>query len=132
MKRLIAKTMMRFAHWLTKKSTTVNWTDYRPSDFIDQFRRVRAPSIRELLDELKNTAWTCASINAAVCASNPPKLYVKTGEGQPEARCRKKALPSHHPIALQHKNAEMVEEVLEHPALELFKNVNPSHNSFNL
>ena len=37
--------------------------------------------------ELKGAAWTCASINASVCASYPPKLYVATAPGQAAPKC---------------------------------------------
>src|SRR3990167_2488569 len=132
MRQFIAKNLAKAAKWIAgKKSGTVHYSDFPTTNYIDQFRRVRAPTIRELMDELKNTAWTCASINAAVCASNPPKLYVRTHDGQPKARCQKKALHPTNPIQLAHK-AQKVEEVLEHPLLELFKNVNPTHNSFDL
>jgi hypothetical protein len=109
--------------------------------FIDSFKRERNPSPNELMAELKNTAFTCATINAAVCAAHPPKLYVATNPRlQPEARCLKRAidprtenrirrnsnLPAHLTKALK------LEEVLEHPLLTLFRQVNPVHNSFDL
>src|SRR5258708_29224909 len=63
------------------------------TSFIDAFKRQRNPTPNELMAELKNTAFTCASINAAVCAAFPPKLYVATDPRlQPEARCLKKSL----------------------------------------
>ncbi len=109
--------------------------------FIDSFKRERNPSPNELMGELKNTAFTCATINAAVCAAHPPKLYVATNpRTQPEARCLKQAidprtenrirrnsnLPAHLTKAMK------LEEVLEHPLLTLFRQVNPVHNSFDL
>ena len=45
-----------------------------------------------MLAELKNTAWACASVNAAVCAAFPPRLYVATQKNRP-AKCATKALP---------------------------------------
>ena len=41
---------------------------------LDAYGKHRQPNNNDLLQELKNTAYTCASINAAVCASNPPTL----------------------------------------------------------
>jgi HK97 family phage portal protein len=96
--------------------------------------------------ELKNTAFTCASINAAVCAAFPPKLYVATDPRlQPEARCLKKSLEPQTEHRLRERLAGTpgtampvlakgvrLEEVLDHPLLRLFRRVNPVHNSFDL
>src|SRR5262245_14370356 len=92
---------------------------------IDAFNRRREPSPSDLLKELKATAWTCASINAAVCASFPPKLYVRTATGQRQHRLAARALLPSHLLAVLHKNAAQVEEVLDHPILDLFRQVNP-------
>src|SRR5262249_11831499 len=63
---------------------------------IDAFRRQRTPTANDLLSELKNTARTCAAINAAACASFPPRLYVSTSKDQPTPRCvTKRAVYEH-------------------------------------
>jgi HK97 family phage portal protein len=78
------------------------------------------------LAELRDTAWTCASINAASCASFPPRLYVRTRAEQPPPRVRTRAAP-------HYSNAhERIEEVTEHPLLDLLRQVNPVHNQFDL
>lgn len=111
------------------------------TSFIDSYKRERQPSPNELMAELKNTAFTCATMNAAVCASYPPKLYVATDpRTQAEARCfrtsispkveqqirSKRSLPSHI------TGAARLEQVLVHPLLDLLRSVNPVHNSFDL
>src|SRR5262245_61813531 len=101
-------------------------------DFVDTYRKVRAPSQVDLFAELKNTAWTCASINAAVCAANPPRLYVRTGPRDAPPRCRTLALGAAHPLAVAHKHLARVEEVVDHPLLTLLRNVNEVHNAFDL
>jgi hypothetical protein len=40
------------------------------TNYVDAWKRTRSPSPNELMAELKGVAWACASINAAVCASN--------------------------------------------------------------
>ncbi|MCI0380332.1 MAG: phage portal protein [Gemmataceae bacterium] len=102
--------------------------------FLDAYRAHRSPTPAELLASLKNTAWTCTSINAAVCASYPPKLYVATGQGQPPPRCRTRALDpaTVRKLSLRSSSACQVEEVIEHPLLALLRQVNPVHNSFDL
>jgi len=108
--------------------------------YVDSYRRVRQPTPTELLLELKNTAWTCASLNASVCASYPPKLYVTTSRHQPEPKCHtapvpaaeQKRLRSHPHLGLYTRGAAVIEEVTEHPLLTLLRKVNPVHNSFDL
>jgi HK97 family phage portal protein len=103
---------------------------------VDVYRRQRAPTASELLAELKSTAWTCASINASVCASTPPRLYVATGAGQSPPRCATRrlepALAQQLKLARPQLAPRTIEEVVEHPVLTLFRQVNPVHNSFDL
>lgn len=100
--------------------------------FADAYRKVKSPNANDLLGELKNTAWTCASINSAVCAANPPKLYVQTAPGQQRPKAKTKALSPTHPLAVKKKGIAVVEEVMEHPLLTLLAQVNPVHNQFDL
>jgi HK97 family phage portal protein len=106
---------------------------------LDAYRRHRAPSATELLQELKNTVWTCASINAAVCASFAPRLFITTAADQAPPRCRTRSLDPHtqrhllHCRSTGHKaRAGHVEEVVDHPLLDLLHQVNPVHNAFDL
>jgi HK97 family phage portal protein len=114
------------------------------TSFIDSFKRERNPTPNELMAELKNTAFTCATVNAAVCASFPPKLYVSTEpKTQPVARCLTQPVDARTDAWLRRKWTSVVrpdhlprstrlEEVLDHPILDLFRKVNPVHNSFDL
>jgi HK97 family phage portal protein len=107
---------------------------------VDAYKRNRIPTPNELMAELKNTAWACASINAAVCASNPPMLFVATSAGQAEPKCLTKALTKRQEHALRSnkrlpvkwRKALHLREVLDHPLLTLLDQVNPVHNSFDL
>src|SRR5262249_20022471 len=103
-------------------------------------KRTREPTPNELLAELKGAAWTCASINAAACASFPPRLYVKTLGTQPAPKCATRPIGAAvekrlrtAPHLLAHtKQAEKLEEVVDHAVLDLLARVNPSHNGFDL
>jgi hypothetical protein len=88
--------LQRIARWLLGKSAppALEGPQWFGPFSIDAYRRQRPPTAAELLSELKNTAWTCASINAAACASFPPKLYVSTGAGQAPPRARTRRLDS--------------------------------------
>ena len=133
---LIADTLSKLATWISPKAmppqTAATASGGRTGSFIDSYRKHRAPTHQELLNELKSTAWTCASINSAVCANFPPKLYVRTDKGQPKALCGTKALRPGHPLTLKHKGMATIEEVTEHPLLTLLQQVNPTHNAFDL
>ena len=102
--------------------------------------RSRPPTPTELLAELRSTAWTCATLNASSCASFPPRLYVSTRAGQPVARCLTRALPGKEErrlrglphLAVHTRAAERIEEVTDHPLLELLRQVNPETNAFDL
>lgn len=126
----------RLATWLAGKTApaAVRLTGVDRPSFVDAYRRLRNPSALELLAELKNTAYACASLNAAVCASYPPRLFVSTRPGEPEPRCltRTLTLPERRSLTRQVKSVERIEEVLTHPLLELFRAVNPTHNSHDL
>jgi len=133
--------LQRIARWLLGKSAppALEGPQWFGPFSIDAYRRQRPPTAAELLSELKNTAWTCASINAAACASFPPKLYVSTGAGQAPPRTRTRRLDAQTTsrlrdaphLSLHTQKALFIEEVVEHPLLTLLRQVNPVHNSFN-
>src|SRR5262249_6008412 len=128
--------------WLRPKAmpAVLTGSQWSGTSFIDVYRRNRSPTPNEILAELKNTAWTCASVNAAVCASFPPKLFVTTPADQPRPKAPTKALPaaaeqrlrSAPHLAARTKAAERVEEVTDHPLLDLLARVNPVMNAFDL
>jgi hypothetical protein len=139
---MFKSTLHRLAMWLAAKTvpaclTGNQWTG---TAFTDSFKRNRNPTPNELMAELKATAWTCASINAAVCASYPPRLYVVTGADQAAPKCQTKSVSrpverrlrgAPHLVAYT-KAASRIQEVTEHPLLTLLEQVNPIHNAFTL
>jgi HK97 family phage portal protein len=160
--------MIRFLHhlarWLVRKTNprSLAGNQWSGTTFSDLFRRNREPTTNELLAELKGTAWTCASLNAAVCAAYPPRLYVATHPDQPPPRCFTRALDADEEQRLRSLpyvramlsrpgldrtgsgvlegresmppsvKATRLEEVLDHPLLTLLAQVNPVHNAFDL
>src|SRR5205807_1977330 len=86
----------------------------------DGYRHRHEPTAFDLLMELRGIVWACASVNAAVCARYPPRLYVTTAANQPLARCltrglgaaeeeRLRAIPH---LAGRTKAAETITEVV--------------------
>jgi len=123
----------RLARWLLHKTAPGSLLPSAWPSLLDAYRRRRAPSASELLAELKNTAWSCASVNASVCAAFPPKLLVSTSKSQAPPRCATRPL---EPMFLKQLRAtrpsQQIEEVIDHPLLTLFRQVNPVHNGFDL
>ena len=142
MRTYLADALSRLAGWLRPKSmpAVLAGSQWSGTSFIDAYRRNRNPTPNEILAELKNTAWTCASTNAAVCASFPPKLYVATRPDQQRPKCLTKSLPaaaerrlrSAPHLAARTKSADRIEEVADHPLLDLLVQVNPVMNAFDL
>ncbi len=131
MRTLLANTLIRLGRWLHGKAVPYALTgaQWRGTSFVDAYKRDRQPTPNELLAELKNTAWTCASINAAVCANHPPALYVVTRHNQPRPLCdtraldprtekRLRAMPH---LAARTKDAAAIEQVTDHPLLTLLQ-----------
>jgi HK97 family phage portal protein len=114
-----------------------NWTG---TNFVDSYKRNRSPTANELLAELKGTAWTCATINAAACANAPPSLYVVTKHNQPGPKCAtrpvagvvEKRLRADPRLEFYTKAAEHIEEVTAHPVLDLINAPNSFMGSFDL
>jgi HK97 family phage portal protein len=142
MRNLLNNTLTWLAKWLRLKAmpSALAGSQWSGTSFVDSFRRNRQPTPNELLAELKNTAWTCASINAATCANYPPRLYVVTQHNQPRPKCQTKTLPrsiERRLRALPHlrartQSAATIEEVTDHPLLTLLQHANPLHTSFDL
>jgi HK97 family phage portal protein len=141
MRTFLANTLIRLGRWLHGKAVpyALTGSQWRGTGFVDAFRREREPNPNELLAELKNTAWTCASINAAVCANNPPSLYVVTRHNQPRPKCATRTLEPHTEkrlramphLALRTKDAAAIEQVTEHPLLALLQQPTAPTNVLN-
>jgi hypothetical protein len=103
--------------------------------YTDAFRKNRAPMPRELVQQLIGTAYACATLNADMVASTQLRLYVRTRPGEPSAKSYLR------PIAVECKTLRrmrddpgvshylagdvLVEEVTDHPLLDLLKRPNP-------
>lgn len=139
MRTLLANSLTWLAHKIAVKAGPGPATASSGGSFVDLYKRTREPSTRDLLGELKNTAWACASVNAAVCATYYPRLFVRTGKSQPEPKCLTAPLHPKGESYLRERycitKALRLEEVLEHPLLTLFRrvfDVPPGMNQFDL
>lgn len=136
MRRQLAQALVALARILQGKAAPGGTAARWPGGTIDRFQRVREPTPAELLGELKNVAYTCASLNASACASHAPDLYVTTRKSQPEPKCPTGPvapgvldwLRQAHGVT----KASRIEEVMRHPLLDLLNQVNPRHNAWDL
>jgi hypothetical protein len=123
----LAHAFTRLSRWLKSKYVPpgLSGSQWTGTAFVDAYKRNRNPTPNEQLAELKNTAFTCASINAAVCAAYPPRLFVATHADQPGPKCLTKRLDRRTEERLRSRpalpalftKARQIEEVLEHPLL---------------
>jgi HK97 family phage portal protein len=147
MRQTLANTLNRIAAWLSPRTVSsrsippvLTGEQWSGTQYVDAYKRTRAPTPNELMAELKNTAWACASINAAVCASNPPQLYVATQEGQSPPRCltrdlaprQEKRLRDDRRLPVKWRKAMRLQQVTDHALLDLLQRCNAAHNSFDM
>src|SRR5882724_10892927 len=126
------KLMQRLSRWWRRKSVADDdgFLDLTP-------RRSRQPTPNDLLAELKSTAWACASLNASVCTSLPPRLFVTLGPDLPRPRCLTRALDVDTTVRLRAvrgavSGAAQIEEIVDHPVLTLLRNASGMLNAFDL
>lgn len=111
--------------------------------YIDIFRSKRAPEDYELAkDGYKRIAYACANLNANACAKVPIRLYLTTSSGQRKSKLSTKKIANKQidyickspTLAKQTRTFETIEEVIEHPVLNLLSSVNdfPGWNGFTL
>lgn len=95
----------------------------------------------EMVEQFQSWVYTCANLNAKTIASVPLRLYVTKTAKTEKFRTittkavdtkRKKQLRANSGLSLILKTAEDVEEVVEHPFLDLMQNVNPFANANDL
>ncbi len=125
----LGKTLLRLGSWFQRKTMPAGLMgpQWSGSSAVDMFRRHRNPTPNELLQELKGTAWTCASINAQTCATYSPMLFVVTQHNQPKPKCATRPLSQKswtriHKLPHLHnriKSAATIEEVTDHPLINL-------------
>lgn len=113
----------RLKRWWQRSATSHDDAGWAP---MSMARRPRQPSPYELLAELKSTAWACATINASVCASLPPRLYVTIEQDRPRPRCLTRAVDARTERGLAaarnpRRRECRIEEVVDHPFLDLLR-----------
>ena len=126
--------------WATPQKKAATWVESHGmrSGPLDAYGRHQQPTSLELIQQLKNVAFTCATLNASACAAHPPQLYVTTGKSQAEPKCHTKTLAPQRIQELRDLwklatvKAERIEEVVNHPLLDLLEQVNPVHNAWDL
>lgn len=105
------------------------------AQYTDLFRKNAAPTSRELVQQLVGTAYACATLNADLVASARLRLYIRTRKGEAKAKSYLNASAISRKTLLQLRQSAavssylcgdaIVEEVTDHPLLDLLKRPNP-------
>ncbi len=109
-----------------------------PMPLVDLFRKQRPPTAFELIQENVNTAYSCAMLNSNLVAKTGAsglRLYLQTRRGESRSKISKRGdsgQVSRKCLAhlkrsrgAQMNKAIEVEEVFDHPILDLLNNPNP-------
>ena len=91
----------------------------------------------QLIAKIRGWSWTCIDRNAKACAQVPLRLYTtsKTAvtkgiKTAPISKERHRFL--HTKLAERVNISDRLEEITDHPILELLRSVNPNDNAFDL
>lgn len=128
----------RLAHWLLKAAdmpggwNILPWQEHRPY-FTDV-------NYRSLVNKYTSWVYACASKNAISCAQIPLRLYTTKAGGKTKCLFPTKSIPVGRmsyllksPTAFSYiRKANVIEEIVEHPFLDLMQNVNEFMNQFDL
>ena len=129
--------LQRFTNWLTGRkavSAPLPIGGVAPA-YADMFKTTRSPSVASLLKQFRETVYACAVLNSQAVASVPLKLYVTTARGQAQPKCATKALsPRDERWVRKAANIAQanVQQVEDHPILDILDSVNPWLNGFEL
>ncbi|HEX4793712.1 MAG TPA: phage portal protein [Humisphaera sp.] len=103
--------------------------------YSDAFRKNRAPSSRELVQQLVGTAYACAVLNADLLASTKLRLFLRTRKGESRGKAYLRTVPISRKTAIWLREnpaaahivagESVVEEVTSHPLLDLLRRPNP-------
>jgi HK97 family phage portal protein len=107
------------------------------SAWVDYFRTRRAPLPTDLVEAYKGLCYACTDKNANGVARVPLRLYATTGSGQGRPKCLTRPVTKSAQARLRSTiakaaRADEIEEVIEHPLLDLMAEVNQDfdHNFF--
>jgi len=111
------------------------------SGYADAWGSQRAPASADLIGQYKGIAYSCAVTNAQAVARVPRRLYVTTRKGEAEpsklwkyaplSKEQKKHVTRHVKGMALEGNVE-VEEVLDHPLLDLLKGTQKTFGAYTL
>ena len=125
-------------------ATSVIWPDQSLRLIKMGLQKTLPPKVdyKSLIDRYSGWAYICASRNASAVASVPLRLYASRATGQEKAgrgirhigksvsKAEFNRLQKRYPRHKGLRQAVEVEEILEHPMLDLLQNVNSTSNRF--
>lgn len=104
--------------------------------YADSYRKQRSPTARVLVEEYEDVVYACANLNAQTLAATPLRLYLRTSKGQQNRFWQTKSLGKFQRDYLNKKlnlnSGHKIEEVLDHPILDLLNNPNEDLDLYTL
>ena len=101
--------------------------------FIDSWQKQKAPTPENLLAEYERYGYVCANLNVTGMLNSKLRLYTnKNGnrKGSPVDLVNRKRLVNNPRLKLHLASQATIEEITEHPFLDLWQNPNPLQDSF--
>jgi len=120
------------------------WEASRSDDavppYTDIWRSRVRPSTTELLESYRNIAYACANLNAKGVAGTTVRLYTTTQRGERSPRFAHRELDTHemrelrdvHSLSPRIGKSIKIDEITEHPILDLLYTVNKYHCQYDL
>lgn len=104
--------------------------------FADRFGSMRSPSPRDLLETYKSILYAAVNLKANAVVKVPLRLYVSTGRGDNRPRCEctgvhkaaRARLRELSYLPARVRAAQTIDEVTDHPLLDLLAKPNPYYN----
>jgi len=100
--------------------------------FIDSWKKQKSPTPENLLAEYERYGYVCANLNVTGMLNSKLRLYTnKTGnrKGSPIDLVRSKRLVNNPRLKLHLASQATIEEITEHPFLDLWHSPNPLHDA---
>ncbi len=132
---------MNLRFWQRKAAPVPVYNDAYEDPYADIWNRQPAPTSLKLLQENRETAYACAELNANAFADVPLRLYITTGKGQSPTRnfgtktvdsATVRHLEANAGFAGRLSKAVDLQEVVEHPLLDLLNNPATGLSRFDL
>ncbi len=133
-----ASDLASYARYRVSKALEPNrFISAATNTFEETHQAIKPEDHRRLSGAYKNAAYVCANKIATAVASTPLKMFVAKGsdrklvnQTKKISKIKQKELKADPTLSRRLTKAVEIEEVLDHPFLDLMSNINPFYNYF--